>query len=47
MLCLLSRLSGGNESYGFSVPALRAACFAHIMCFDMIALKVFVEEYEL
>jgi hypothetical protein len=36
----------GNESYEFSVPTLRAACFAHIMCFDIITLKVFVEEYE-
>ena len=47
MLCLRSRLSGGKESYEFSVPAVRAACFAHIICFDIIALKIFVEKYEL
>jgi hypothetical protein len=38
----------GNELCEFSVPALHAACFAHIMFFlDVIAVKVFVEEYEL
>lgn len=47
MLCLRSKLFGGNEPYEFSVPASRAACFAHIMGVVVIALKVFVEEYEL
>jgi len=47
VLCFRSKLSGGNEPYEFSVPASRAAFFAHIMGIVVIALKVFVEEYEL
>jgi len=49
VICAVSSFKAfwGNESHEFSFPALRAACFAHILCFDMIALEVFVEDYEL